>query len=183
MPNRVVLITGAAGGLGSVMTDALLQAAIAAVDRDGDRLHRLVQKFAGPAGEGRLVPIAADLSSEVDCMAAVERALVHFGRLDAVINNAGIGMRTSGRTPRRIPGMEEIGPTSGTASSRECPRPHAGGSGGAAVHLQARPRGASSTTRRAIARCCASALWSVQGGAEVMSAVWAEELKARSASP
>ena len=111
MQSRVVLITGAAGGLGSVMTDALLQAghAIAAVDRDGDQLHRLVQKFAGPAGEGRLIPIAADLSSEVDCMAAVERALVHFGRLEAVINNAGIGMsaiRPDAET--RAPGIDEI---------------------------------------------------------------------------
>ena len=111
MPSRVVLITGAVGGLGYVMTEALLQAghAIAAVDRDGDGLHRLTQKFARPDGEGRLVTIAADLSSEVDCMAAVERALVHFGRLEAVINNAGIGMsaiRPDAET--RAPGIDEI---------------------------------------------------------------------------
>jgi NAD(P)-dependent dehydrogenase (short-subunit alcohol dehydrogenase family) len=111
MPSRVVLITGGAGGLGSVMADALLQAghAVAAVDRNGDALRRLAQNVAGAAGEGRLLTVEADLASEMDCVAAVEHALLHFGRIEAVINNAGIGMssvRPDAET--RTPGIDEI---------------------------------------------------------------------------
>jgi NADP-dependent 3-hydroxy acid dehydrogenase YdfG len=67
--NRIVL-TGAAGGIGRVMTRALLDEghSVAAVDRDAEALERL--KNLVPAAE-RLCPMLADLSTEAGCMQAM----------------------------------------------------------------------------------------------------------------
>ena len=90
MTSRVVLITGAAGGLGTVMTAALLKDghAVAAVDRSAEALNRL----AAALGRERLLPIEAELSQPEACARAVAAAAAHFGRLEGVVNNAGIGM-------------------------------------------------------------------------------------------
>jgi len=92
MTSRVVLLTGAAGGLGTVMTAALLAAghSVAAVDRSADGLARLTASL--KAGPERLLPIEAELSDAAACAAAVATAAAHFGRLEGVVNNAGIGM-------------------------------------------------------------------------------------------
>ena len=92
MPSRAVLITGAAGGLGTVMTAALLKDghAVAAVDRSGDGLTRLTAALG--VGRERLLPIEAELSDAAACANAVEASAAHFGRLEGVVNNAGIGM-------------------------------------------------------------------------------------------
>src|SRR2546423_10869174 len=85
--NRVVLITGAAGGIGSAISRALAGAghSVAAVDRDAEGLKRL-------APSERIHPIMADLASGAACREAVASAVARFGRLDGVINNAGIGV-------------------------------------------------------------------------------------------
>jgi NAD(P)-dependent dehydrogenase (short-subunit alcohol dehydrogenase family) len=86
-----VLLTGAAGGIGKVMAAALLAAghAVAAVDRDAAGLGKLA---ALPGARERLHAITADLASEAGCLQAVATAQQRLGAIDAVINNAGIGM-------------------------------------------------------------------------------------------
>src|SRR5215213_2588276 len=85
--SRIVLVTGAAGGIGAAITKALIGAghSVAAVDRDAEGLKRL-------AASERIHPITADLAGETACREAVASAVAHFGRLDAVINNAGVGV-------------------------------------------------------------------------------------------
>ena len=85
MPSRAVLITGAAGGLGAVMTAALLKDghAVAAVDRSREGLARLVASLG--AGRERLLPVEAELSEPVACTRAVETAVAHFGRIEGVV--------------------------------------------------------------------------------------------------
>src|SRR5689334_3954370 len=87
MSSRVVLVTGAAGGIGSAIAKALIAAghSVAAVDRDTAALDQL------PKSE-RIHPIMADLANETSCREAVASAVARFGRLEAVINNAGVGM-------------------------------------------------------------------------------------------
>jgi NAD(P)-dependent dehydrogenase (short-subunit alcohol dehydrogenase family) len=109
MPARAILITGAAGGLGSVMTAALLKDGhtVAAVDRSGAGLARLAGSL--DVAPPRLLPIQAELSEPDDCAMAVEKAVAHFGRLEGVVNNAGIGMssiRPDAET--RHPGLAEM---------------------------------------------------------------------------
>ena len=106
---RVIVLTGAGGGLGAVMVTALLEAghSIAAVDQDGNALVRLLERLQMPPD--RLLPVAADVSSEDECNEAIETTAAHFGRVDGLVNNAGIGMsaiRPDAET--RHPGIEEL---------------------------------------------------------------------------
>jgi NAD(P)-dependent dehydrogenase (short-subunit alcohol dehydrogenase family) len=99
--HRIVLITGAAGGIGLAMVEATLSAghAVAALDRD----------IAGLPVHERLHPILADLSTEAGCRDGVAAAVAHFGRVDALVNNAGIGvssLRPDAET--RLPAIEEL---------------------------------------------------------------------------
>jgi len=110
MTARVVLLTGAAGGIGRVMTAALLADGhrVAAVDRDEAGLDRLARQA---NGQDRLHPIMADLAVEPACVLAVEQTRSRFGRIDAVINNAGIGMsHIRPDAEARHPGIEELTP-------------------------------------------------------------------------
>ena len=106
---RAVLVTGAAGGLGSVMSNALLTAghAVAAVDRSKCGLEKL-SAFVAQSRE-RFLCIAADLSDPAQCSEAVAKAAAHFGRLEGVINNAGIGMsEIRPDAEKNHPGIEEL---------------------------------------------------------------------------
>ena len=106
--NRVVLVTGAAGGLGGVMAKALLEAghAVAGVDRG-----ELVQSRAAavaPHGE-RFLPVTAELSDVAQCADAVAKCIARFGRLEGIINNAGIGMsEIRPDAEKNHPGIEEL---------------------------------------------------------------------------
>jgi NAD(P)-dependent dehydrogenase (short-subunit alcohol dehydrogenase family) len=107
--SRVILLTGAAGGLGAVMATALLEAghSVAALDRDKAALDGLAD--ANTSRRDRLLVIAADVSSEAECNAAVAQSAAHFGRLDGLVNNAGIGMSSiRGDAETRPPGIEEL---------------------------------------------------------------------------
>ena len=108
---RVVLLTGASGGIGRVMTGALLAAghAVAAVDRDAAALTRLAAQH-GDAKD-RLHPIVADLATAAGCDSAVAAARTRFGAIAAVINNAGIGMSSvRPDAEAHAPGIAELTP-------------------------------------------------------------------------
>ena len=85
--SRVVLVTGAAGGIGAAITRALIRAGhtVVAVDRDTENLARL------GAVSGYIHPLVAELANAAACRDVVAAAVKRYGRLDAVINNAGIG--------------------------------------------------------------------------------------------
>lgn len=110
---RVVLLTGAAGGIGRVIADALLADghAVAAVDRDAAGLERLAAIAAARSAAARLHPIVADLAGEAGCARAVQAARERFATIDALINNAGIGMSSiRPDAEARHPGIEELTP-------------------------------------------------------------------------
>ena len=104
-PSRVVLVTGAAGGIGTAITRALIGAGhiVAAVDRDAAGLARL------GAASGYIHPLVADLAHEAACRKVVGATVKRYGRLDAVVNNAGIGvssLRPDGE--KNLPRIEEL---------------------------------------------------------------------------
>ena len=86
-PGRVVLLTGAAGGIGSQTARRLVEAGhrVALVDIDGSALERLSVELGVSA-----LAIQADVTSLADLERAVAATTARFGRLDATIANAGI---------------------------------------------------------------------------------------------
>jgi NAD(P)-dependent dehydrogenase (short-subunit alcohol dehydrogenase family) len=105
---RIVLVTGAAGGIGRAMVASLLTAGhrIAALDYDAKGLTALM---ADHGGHPNLYTIEADLSTASGCEAGMAAAVAHFGGVEAVVNNAGIGvssLRPDAET--RLPSLEEL---------------------------------------------------------------------------
>lgn len=86
----VALVTGASSGIGEATAQALATegAAVALLARRADRLERLAGEIT--AQNGRALVIETDVTDEAQALAAVERAATELGRLDIVVNNAGV---------------------------------------------------------------------------------------------
>jgi 3-oxoacyl-[acyl-carrier protein] reductase len=96
--SAVVVVTGAAGGLGGAMARGLLVAGrrVIAVDIDSAResigvLEADAEKL---GAQDRLHCVTANIRSETDCERVVKRARERFGSVHALVNSAGIGMST-----------------------------------------------------------------------------------------
>ena len=90
LAGTAALVTGASSGIGAATAVALAQhgARVALVARRKDRLDA-VGEIIGEQGGVALV-LKADISDRNQATAAVERAVAEFGRLDTLVNNAGI---------------------------------------------------------------------------------------------
>ncbi len=88
--NRVVAVTGASSGIGAATALACAEAgaAVALAGRRADRLEALAARIS--ASGGRALPVAADVGQEADARAFVAAAHRELGRLDALVNNAGV---------------------------------------------------------------------------------------------
>ena len=89
-----VVISGAASGLGRalVLRFAGGGSRIVALDRDAAALELLRQELAAAGCEALTLP--CDVTDEQACTSAMAAATARFGRIDAVINNAGISHRS-----------------------------------------------------------------------------------------
>ena len=90
LENTVALVTGASSGIGqaAARTLAARGAAVALVARRADRLQELAGEIADAGGTA--LPIEADVSDRGQAEAAVERTAEELGRLDVLVNNAGV---------------------------------------------------------------------------------------------
>ncbi len=86
MSEKVALVTGAARGIGLATTHRFIREGwkVVMVDRDGDELTKISQ------GLNAAMPIIADVSEPDQVDDYIEKTEKHFGRLDALVNNAGV---------------------------------------------------------------------------------------------
>ncbi len=90
LDGTVALVTGASSGIGEATALALAEqgAAVALAARRKDRLAALSAKVR--EGGGTALVLAADVADEQQAGAVVERTVAEFGRLDTLVNNAGV---------------------------------------------------------------------------------------------
>jgi short-subunit dehydrogenase len=89
LDGKVVVITGASSGIGAALAQAFSSRG-AKVTLAARRLNRLEQVARGCTGE--VLIVAADLVKERDRNAVLERTIDRWGRIDVLVNNAGIGI-------------------------------------------------------------------------------------------
>jgi NADP-dependent 3-hydroxy acid dehydrogenase YdfG len=89
--NKVIVITGGTSGIGKALAVAFLQAGakVAVCGRKQEALQALEQEHAAD----NLYTYAADVSKEDDCKRFMEQTVARLGKIDILINNAGISMR------------------------------------------------------------------------------------------
>jgi NAD(P)-dependent dehydrogenase (short-subunit alcohol dehydrogenase family) len=90
LDGKVVVVTGASSGLGVAFAQACAEAGadVVAAARRVDRLEQTVGLVTAAGREG--IAVAADVARPEDCRAVIGRAVERFGRVDVLVNNAGI---------------------------------------------------------------------------------------------
>lgn len=105
---QVVLVTGALAGIGRATAEAFAQAGanVVIAGRRPDAGEALAAQLAGHGGD--VVFIAADVRREPEMQQLVDRTVECFGRLDVVVNNAGVDgemVPFAGITPESYAGV------------------------------------------------------------------------------
>eukprot|EP00095_Tigriopus_kingsejongensis_P002496 maker-scaffold64_size435223-snap-gene-2.20 protein:Tk02496 transcript:maker-scaffold64_size435223-snap-gene-2.20-mRNA-1 annotation:"short-chain dehydrogenase" len=107
---KVALITGASSGIGAAIAIELAKEgnySLALAARRRDKLDEVAQLCqAGGAKEVKI--LVKDLKNLTDCETAVSETIDHFGRLDVVISNAGIGSFSSPITEKPFEKAREV---------------------------------------------------------------------------
>ena len=90
LDGKVAIVTGGSRGIGAEVGARLAEdgAAVVVSGRDGERLQQTVREW---ETQGRAVlGVVADAASREDCERLVNTAKQHFGRIDVLVNNAGM---------------------------------------------------------------------------------------------
>jgi short-subunit dehydrogenase len=90
--DQVVIVTGASSGIGKGLALLLASqgAKVAIAARRAERLEEVAAECRSRAGEALVVP--TDVSDETQCKNLIEKTVATFGRLDMLINNAGLAV-------------------------------------------------------------------------------------------
>jgi NAD(P)-dependent dehydrogenase (short-subunit alcohol dehydrogenase family) len=91
LDDRVAVVTGASSGLGVAFAEGLAEsgAHVVVAARRADRLEAtrtLVERHGR-----RCLAVETDVAKVADCQAVIARAMAEFGRVDVLVNNAGVG--------------------------------------------------------------------------------------------
>lgn len=88
---QVVLLTGASSGIGAELARQFAAdgALLALAARDADRLESVAAECRALGGEALVVP--GDVGVESSCASMVARTVSHYGQINMLVNNAGLG--------------------------------------------------------------------------------------------
>ncbi|WP_030751042.1 bifunctional rhamnulose-1-phosphate aldolase/short-chain dehydrogenase [Streptomyces griseus] len=88
---RIALVTGAGSGIGKAVARRLAAegACVVVADLDGDRAAAVAEELGGP---DRAVAVTVDVTDEEQIAAAFRAAVLAFGGVDLVVNNAGLSI-------------------------------------------------------------------------------------------
>ncbi|WP_431953200.1 bifunctional aldolase/short-chain dehydrogenase [Actinacidiphila sp. bgisy167] len=91
LATRIALVTGAGSGIGKAIAHRLVAegACVVVADLDAENARAVAEELGGP---DRAVAVTVDVTSEEAIGAAFEEALLAFGGVDLVVNNAGISI-------------------------------------------------------------------------------------------
>jgi NAD(P)-dependent dehydrogenase (short-subunit alcohol dehydrogenase family) len=94
LAGKVALITGAASGIGLAITKrfVLEGARVALVDMNLERLQSARDEILRLCKNAPLLLVQCDITNEASVVAAVQKIVDHFGRLDVAVNNAGVSV-------------------------------------------------------------------------------------------
>ena len=93
--NRVVIITGASSGIGLACARVFYSegAKLVLAARSEDVIKKLADEF--NKEEIRAIAVKTDVANESECKNLIEKAIETFGKIDILINNAGVSMRAN----------------------------------------------------------------------------------------
>jgi NAD(P)-dependent dehydrogenase (short-subunit alcohol dehydrogenase family) len=88
LKGKVIVVTGAGGGLGASIANRCLEASARVVlaDRDVDAVQQISRDYASADA----LPVGCDVSQMSDLSRLVEETLGKWGRIDGLVNNAGV---------------------------------------------------------------------------------------------
>ena len=92
LKNKVVIITGASSGIGLAAAREFAKegAKVVLAARDIDKLHKIELELSKITD---VLCVKTDVTQEQDCQNLIEKTLARFGRINILVNNAGISMR------------------------------------------------------------------------------------------
>ena len=90
---KVAIVTGASSGIGKALAYELARQGtkLVVAARNSEKLTGIAQDLENKGTE--VLVVRTDVTQEADCKALIEKAYKRFGRIDILINNAGISMR------------------------------------------------------------------------------------------
>ncbi|MBP2832057.1 3-oxoacyl-ACP reductase FabG [Aquimarina sp. U1-2] len=96
--NKIVVVTGAGSGIGAATAKhfAKLQAKVVVSDRKEEKAQKIANEIKEANGEAMVITADVTQFNEVENL--IQKTVAHYGCLDVIVNNAGIGPKTMART-------------------------------------------------------------------------------------
>ncbi|OZF27188.1 glucose 1-dehydrogenase [Rhodococcus sp. 14-2483-1-2] len=130
LDGRVVIVTGASSGLGVAFAKAAAEAGadVVLAARRVDKLAQTAELIDSVGG--RSITVATDVVDPDQCTAMVEAAMTEFGKVDVLINNAGVGTAypATRETPEQFRSVIDINLNGSYWAAQACGRVMAPGS-------------------------------------------------------